>query len=169
MVTQLKIIPNDKAKPNSFSKTLDATDEVDDLITFNRSITQAMASTIEYLSEGVFINMANPTLTRRDSYMDYLKAGIKHDTLTALRNSPLHTSSLFPDHLLSNLEEEISHHEQKRSANTSFHPYIQSGKQTPEVNQKFSMEAVEASVAEQEMLRQGLQLSILTDQGSEFT
>ena len=47
-------------------------------------------------------------------------------------------SSLFPDHLLARLEEEVAHHDDKLSASTShkrparFHPYTQSGKQALE-------------------------------------
>ena len=47
--------------------------------------------------------------------IDYLKARINQDTLTALHNSPLHMSSLFPDYLLAKAEEELSHHQVKRS------------------------------------------------------
>ena len=50
-----------------------------------------MACTMQDLSKDVFINMANLTLARCDSYLDYLKAGVKQDTLTALRDAPLHT------------------------------------------------------------------------------
>ena len=79
-----------KAKGKTANKTQEAVEELDYLITFNRSITQAIARTIQDLSEGVWINMANLTLTCRDSYMDYLKGGIQLDTLTAFRNSTLH-------------------------------------------------------------------------------
>ena len=53
---------------------------------------------MEDLSEGIFINMANLILARRDSYLDYLRAGIKQDTLTALRNSPLHEFIVLGSH-----------------------------------------------------------------------
>ena len=54
MVTQLKVLQSDRAKAKSFSKTGDAVDELDFLITFNRSISQVMARIIQNLSEGVF-------------------------------------------------------------------------------------------------------------------
>ena len=90
-----------------------------------------MARSMQDLSDGVFINVVNFTLARRDSYLDYLKAGIKQDTLTSLRTAPLHMSALFPDHLITKAEEEIRHHEDKRNPGTSikgnqrFHPYGQ--------------------------------------------
>ena len=65
-----------------------------------------MARTMQDLSEGVFISMANFTLARRDSYLEYLHAGVKQDTLTALRTAPVHLHSLFPDQLIK-AEEEI--------------------------------------------------------------
>ena len=60
------------------------------LITFNQSVTYTMARTVQYLSDFVFANMANITLLKHDSYLDYLKAKVKRDTLSAPRNSPLH-------------------------------------------------------------------------------
>ena len=132
---QLKVIQGDKGKGKSASKVHQAVEELDFFITFNRSITQAMARTIQDLSEGVFVNVANFTLTRGDSYLDYIKAGIKQDTLNALRTSPLHLSALFPDHLITKAEEEIRHHEDKRTSSSAnkgpqcFHPYNQPGRQ----------------------------------------
>ena len=61
MSSQLKIIQGVTAKGKSQSKFHQATDELDFLITFNRSITQAMAHTMQDLSDGVFINVANLT------------------------------------------------------------------------------------------------------------
>ena len=56
-------------------------------MTFKRSISQAMQRTMQDLSEGVFISMANLTLARRDSYLEFICGGVKPDTLTALRTS----------------------------------------------------------------------------------
>ena len=58
---------------------------------------------MQVLSEGVFISIANFTLARRDSYLQYLHAGVNQDTLTALRTAPVHLYSLFPDQLITNL------------------------------------------------------------------
>ena len=148
MTTQLKSLQNDKGKGKSTGKTHQAIEELDFLITFNKSITQAMARTMQDLSEGIFINVANLTLTRRDSYLDYLKAGIKQDTLNALRTAPLHMSALFPDHIITKAEEEIRHHEEKRTSGPShkgsqrFHPYHQPGKQQqPDQDRKSGLPA----------------------------
>ena len=49
MVTQPKILHSDKGKGKSSSRSQNAVDEVDYLVTFNRSIAQAMARTMQDL------------------------------------------------------------------------------------------------------------------------
>ena len=78
-----------------------------------------MARTMQDLSEGVFISMANFTLARRDSYLEYLHAGVKQDTPTALHTAPVHLQSLFLDQLLIKAEEEVSRSEERRSSGQS--------------------------------------------------
>ena len=75
-----------------------------------------MARTMQDLSEGVFISMANFTLAHRDSYLEYLHAGVKQDTLTALRTAPVHLHSVFPNQLITKAEEEICRSEERRSS-----------------------------------------------------
>ena len=129
MASQLKLIQSVTSKGKSASKITQAAEELDFLVTFNRSITQAMARTMQDLSEGVFVNVAYLTLARRDSYLDFIKTGIKQDTLTSLRTAPLHLSVLFPDHIIAKAEDEIRHFEDKLTSGPSqrkpqrFHPY----------------------------------------------
>ena len=129
MVAQIRTLQLDKGKAPGRSRQ--AVDELDYLVTFNRSITQAMAGMMQDLAEGVFINMANLTLAHRDSYLDFLRAGVKQDTLTALCTAPLHTQSLFPDQLLVRAEE-VSRSEERLSSGNSYrkpsryHPYASS-------------------------------------------
>ena len=115
MASQFKLIQSVKSKGKSASKITQAAEELDVLVTFNRSITQAMARTMQDLSEGVFVNVANLTCTRGDSYLDFIKTDLKQDTLTSLRTVPLHLSALFPDHIIAKAEEEIRHFEDFRS------------------------------------------------------
>ena len=82
-----------------------ATDELQYLMDFNISITQAMGKTMEHLSDFVFLSMANLTLARQDSYLYHLKTGIKPDTLAALRSLPLQMAMLFQDNVLKLTEE----------------------------------------------------------------
>ena len=72
----------------SLCKVATVTDELQYLLDFNSSICQPMAKSMEHLMDFVFVNMANLTLNRRDSSLSYLKAGIKADTLVALRAAP---------------------------------------------------------------------------------
>ena len=82
---------------------------------------------MEHLTDSVFVNMANVTLLRRDSYLAYLKAVIKADTLAALRTASLHISTLFPDTALKQAEEDISNADKGRSGSVykkgRHHPY----------------------------------------------
>ena len=119
MASQLKIIQSVMCKEKSATKVSQAADELDFLVTFNRIITQAMARAIQDLSEVVFADVANLTLARQDSYLEYIKVGIKQDTLTSLRTTPLYLSVLFPDHIIANVEEEIRHHEDKHTSGPS--------------------------------------------------
>ena len=96
MHSQLKAI-RVESKGKTASRVSAAVDELQFLVDFNSSVCQAMAKAMEHLTEFVFTSMANSTLLRRDSYLAYLKAGVKADTLNALRTAPLHLDTLFPD------------------------------------------------------------------------
>ena len=106
-----------------------------------------MARTMQDLSEGVFISVANFTLTRRDSYLDYLHMGVKQDTLTALCTAPVHLQSLFPVLLLSKVEEEVARSEERHSSSQShrnpgrFHPYASNDKPSHQQDWKSSIPA----------------------------
>ena len=132
MVTQLKSLWEDSTKGKTAERTQQAVEELEYLVTFNRSISQAMQLTMQDLSEGLFISMANLTLAHRDSYLKFIHGGVKPDTLTALRTSPVHLHSLFPDNLLVKAEDEISRSEERCSSGSThrkpgrFHPYVSS-------------------------------------------
>ena len=161
MNIQLKTLSLD-SKGKSSEKMRQAVSELDYLTMFNRSISQAMARTMQDLSEAVFINMANFTLARRDSYLDYLHAGVKQDTVNALRTSPVHLDALFLDQLIAKAEEEISKSEERRSSGTShrqhgrFHPYATSDKSANRHTD--CLEADQGQSTSQERSRQGLHL-----------
>ena len=113
MQAQLRKIQSEQSKVKSSEKTSSATDELQYLLNFNSSITQCMANTMEHLSEFVFLNVDNVTLARRDTYLAHVKAGIKHDTLSALRQATIYLDKLFPDQILKKAEEDIAQHENK--------------------------------------------------------
>ena len=137
MVTHLMTLRVDKTKGKAAERTQQAVEELEYLVTFNRSISQAMQRTMQDLSEAVFIIMANLTLAHRDSYLEFLHSGVKPYTLTALHTAPVHLHSLFPDSLLVKAEDEISRSEERRSSGSAhrkpgcFHPYASlSGRST---------------------------------------
>ena len=143
MVTQLKSLRLDTAKGKAAERTQQAIEEFEYLVTFNRSISQAMQRTMQDLSEGVFISMDNLTLARRGSYLEFICGGLKPDTLTALRTAPVHLHSLFPDSLLVKAEDEISCSEERHSSGSAhrkpgrFHPYASSSdRSTPQLDRK---------------------------------
>ena len=126
MNSQLKAL-RVESKGKTAAKVSSAVDELQFLLDFNSSVCQAMAKSMEYLTEFVFVTMANTTLLRRDSYLAYLKAGVKADTLNALRTAPLHLDTLFPDSVVKKAEEDITSFDKGRSTSVHkgwrYHPY----------------------------------------------
>ena len=86
-------------------------DELQFLMDFNASITQAAAKTMEHLSEFVFISLGNLTLARRDAYLNHIRGGVKPDTIAALRTASLHIPIFSLDSIIKRAEEEIAHFE----------------------------------------------------------
>ena len=126
MQSHLKTIRTE-SKGKSASKVSTATDELQFLLDFNASVCHAMARAMEHLTDFVFVNVANTTLMRRDSYLSYLKAGVKADTLNALRAAPLDLDTLFPDKMVKQAEEDIAALDRNRSGSVykkgRYHPY----------------------------------------------
>ena len=102
MQDQLKTLRSE-SKGKSSQKSSLAADELQYLMDFNASITQAAAKTMEHLSEFV-ISMGNITLAHRDAYLSHLRTGIKPDTMNAIRTGPLHINTLFLDSALRKTE-----------------------------------------------------------------
>ena len=126
MQSQLKAV-RVESKGKTPAKVATAVDELQFLLDFNSSVRQAMAKSMEHLTEFVFVNMANATLLRWDSYLSYLKAGVKADTLNALRTAPLQLDTLFPDSTVKRAEEDISGFDKGRPTSVyksrRYHPY----------------------------------------------
>ena len=134
MQTRLKVVKSELSKGKSSERVSHAADELQFLLNFNSSITQSMAKTLEHLTDFVFVTVANTTLARRDSYLSYLKMGIKPDTLAALRTGPLHIATLFPDTVLKQAEQDIGNFESKGQIQSGkksrFHPYERQDKRS---------------------------------------
>ena len=76
-----------------------------------------MGKSLQHLSDFTFIQMANLTLVRRDSYLEHIIAGVKPDTFSSLRNCPLNTHVLFPDAVIHKAEDEIAQFETLKRTN----------------------------------------------------
>ena len=127
MKDQLKALRSE-SKGKASSQFTAAADELNYLMDFNSSISQAAAKAMEHLSEFIFVSMGNLTLVRRDAYLSHLRTGIKPDTLTALRSAPLHIATLFPDAVIKRAEEDIAQFESRGQSTSShskgrYHPY----------------------------------------------
>ena len=117
-----------ESKGKGSSKVATATNELQYLMDFNASITQAVVKTMEHQTDFAFVSMGNLTLARRDSYLTHVRAGIKPDTLAALRTAPIQAGTLFPDTVLKRVKENIAHYESKGKSTSShskcrYHPY----------------------------------------------
>ena len=134
MHSQLQAIRTDLSKGKCSSKVSTAVDKLQYLTDFNSSISQAMAKTMEHLSDFIFVTVANSTLARRDAYLSHLKSGIKPDTLAALHTAPLQMTTLFPDEVLKQAEQDIATFESKNQPLSSkkgrFHPYERTEKRS---------------------------------------
>ena len=89
MQDNLKALQTELSKGKSKVKAQAALDELHYLTSFNQNVSFAMGKSLQHLSDFTFVQMANLTLLRRDAYLENLKPGVKHDTLSALRNCPL--------------------------------------------------------------------------------
>ena len=108
---QVRILHNEMGKGKSSDKAQSALDELHYLTTFNQNVSFTMGKSLQHLSNFTFTQMANPTLVRRDSYLEHLKPGVKPDTFSALRNCPLNGYALFPDAVIRKAEDDIAQHE----------------------------------------------------------
>ena len=134
MHTQVKVIRGEN-KGKVSNKLSEAAEELQFLMEFNLSITQAAAKAMEHLTDFVFITMGNLALVRRDSHLSHLKNVVKPDTFAALRAGPLHIATLFSESVVKKAEEEIALYDNKShpTATTSrikncYHPYERADK-----------------------------------------
>ena len=111
MQENLKTLQTELSKGKSSGKAQAALDELHYLASFNQNVSFAMGKSLQHLSDYIFVQMAKLTLARRDAYLDNLKAGVKPDTFSVLRNCPLNGYALFPDATIRKAEDEITQFE----------------------------------------------------------
>ena len=84
-----------------------ALNDLHDLMAFHQKVSVAMGTSLQHLAESLFVNMSNLILLRRDAYLDFVKQGVKQDTMNLLRNAPLFGYGLFPDAAIMTAEQDI--------------------------------------------------------------
>ena len=114
MQDNLKALQTELSKGKSSAKAQAVLDELHYLTSFNQNVSFAMGKSLQHLSDFTFLQMANLTLLRRDSYLENIKTGVKHDTLLALRNCPLNGHGLFLDAVIRKAEDGIAQYESTR-------------------------------------------------------
>ena len=97
-------------------EVVEAINNLKDLSAFYSSISVASGTALQHLADSLFVQLANFILFRRDSYLEFVKPGLKADTWNRLRNAPLFSSALFPDDILATAEQDIIKHENAAGA-----------------------------------------------------
>ena len=88
-----------------------ALNDLRDLMAFHQKVSIAMGTSLQHLADNLFVHLSNLILIRRDSYLEFVKAGVKQDTTNLLRNAPLFGYGLFPDAAIMTAEQDIQKHE----------------------------------------------------------
>ena len=88
-----------------------ALNDLCDLMAFHQRVSVAMGMSLQHLADSLFVHMSNLILLRRDSYLDFVKPGVKQDTMNLLRNAPMFGYGLFPDAAIMTAEQDIQKHE----------------------------------------------------------
>ena len=78
---------------------------------FHQRVSVAMGTSLQHIADSLFVHMANLVLIRRDSYLDFVKTGVKQDTMNLLRNAPLFGYGLFLDAAIMTAEQDITKYE----------------------------------------------------------
>ena len=92
----------------------DVTNALNDLrdpMAFHHRVSVAMGTSLQHLADSLFVHMSNLILLRRDSYLDFVKPGVKQNTMNLLHNAPMFGYGLFPDAAIMTAEQDIQKHE----------------------------------------------------------
>ena len=107
MSQNIAILSSRLSKGKAQKEVSDALNDLRDLIAFHQRVSIAMGTSLQHLAESLFVHMSNLILLRRDSYLDFVKPGVKQDTMNSLRNAPMFGYTLFPDATIMTAEQDI--------------------------------------------------------------
>ena len=99
-----------------------ALNDLRDLMAFHQRVSVAMGTSLQHLADSLFVHMSNMILLRRDSYLDFVKPGVKQDTMNLLQNAPMFGYGLFPDVAIMSAEQDIQKHETSNVAHNAQGP-----------------------------------------------
>ena len=116
MNAHINLLNENIVKGRAPKEVVEAIKDLKDLSSFHSSVSVALGTALQYLADSLFVQLANFILLGRDSYLEFLKPGVKADTWNKLRNAPLFSSALFPDDILATAEQDILKHENAPSA-----------------------------------------------------
>ena len=111
MNAHIALLNDTIVKGKAPKEIVDATRDLRDLSAFHSNVSVALGTALQHLADSLFIQLANFILLRRDSYLEFVKTGLKPDTWNRLTNAPLFHSALFPDDVLASAEQDILKHE----------------------------------------------------------
>ena len=97
MISYFNMLSSRINKGKAPKKVSAAISDLKDLTAFHQNVSVAMGTTLQHLADSLFVHMTNLILLHRDSYLEYVKNGIKPDTYSHLRNAPVFRHGLFPD------------------------------------------------------------------------
>ena len=89
----------------------EALKDIKDLLAFHQNVSMAMGTALQHLADSLLVHLANLILLRQDSYLEFVKPGVKPNTWNLLRNTPMFGYGLFPDSVLNTTEQDINRHE----------------------------------------------------------
>ena len=107
MSQNISLLSSRLGKGKCSQDVANALNDLRDLMAFHQKVSVAMGTSLQHLADSLFVNMANLILLRRDSYLDFVKQGVKQDTMNLLRNAPLFGYGLFPDAAIMSAEQDI--------------------------------------------------------------
>ena len=107
MSQNITLLSSHLGKGKCSKDVANALNDLRDLMAFHQKVSVAMGTSLQHLADSLFVNMANLVLLRRDSYLDFVKQGVKQDTMNLLRNTPLFGYGLFPDAAIMSAEQDI--------------------------------------------------------------
>ena len=107
MSQNIAILSSRLSKGKAQKKVTDALNDLRDLIAFHQRVSIAMGTSLQHLADSLFVQMSILVLLRRDSYLDFVKPGVKPDTMNSLRNAPMFGYALFPDATIMTAEQDI--------------------------------------------------------------